>query len=137
MADAFKVLTSASTVQLTGTGDTEDVVKVWIETTPSQVRYVLYVADNQFTAAEISGLAGLYSPLFEKARHLPGVQDLYPRQDVNAAGDLVDHMVFVLASDDGRITEEWVQPQYAVAVYLGIPDLVAAEVAKLNAIAGL
>jgi hypothetical protein len=137
MAAGWRVLTSRATVELIGDQDTADVIEVWIETAPSHVRYKLYVPDNEFTASIIQGLAESYSPLFEQARHFHGVQELYPRQDVNQAGNLVENMVFALASDDGRITADFVQPEFVIPTWVGLADLVAAEVAKLNQIAAL
>jgi hypothetical protein len=137
MAQNFRVVSSRSTVRLVGNTDTEDVIEVWFETSPSHIRYPLYTTPENFQAGYLDGLASNYSALLEGWRHLHGVQAIFYRQDIDAAGDITGNFIFVLSDDSGNVTEEFPQSEFILVVGGGIDTIIENEVARLNGIAAL
>lgn len=106
----YRFRTSRSTVELVGATDTRDVVETWITTSPSGITFPVRVADSQWSASQVNALAAQYANALERLVAEPNVAAIYYEQDVNAAGNLVDMLVFVVTSDNGELTKEVREP---------------------------
>jgi hypothetical protein len=136
MPGKFRTRTSHSDIELVGATDTRDVVVTYVTTAPSGVTFPVRVADSQYSAAQVDALASQYSDAIENLMGEPNIAAIYYEQDVNAAGNLVDTLVFVVTSDNGELTKEVREP--LIVLILGnIRPVLDPAIAELNAVQNL
>lgn len=136
MADTFTVVTQYPTLEFLGGTQTQDVMAIGYRTKAQGVYFEVRVPRAGYTAANVNSMGIGYTGTIEAAFTNPNVIGGEWTQTPNAAGELVDNIVYTVQSDSGNSTAQLVVPYSQLAPELYDPKL-AALVKTLNDAEGL
>jgi hypothetical protein len=136
VAGNFRTRSSRSTVELVGATDTQDVVETWVTTAPSGITFPIRIGDSAYNAELLAYYAEQYSTALEALVALPNIAAIYYEQDVNAAGNLEDMLVFVVTSDNGALTRE-VRESLLILLLGNMEPVFTPIIAELNQVQNL
>ena len=136
MADTFEVVTQYPTLEFIGGTQTQDVMAVGYRTKANQVYFEVRIPRKGYTASNVNSTGIGYTGTIEAAFANDNVIGGEWTQTPTAAGDLVDNIVYTVASDSGNSTAQLVVPFAQLAPELYDPKI-AALVKTLNDAEGL
>jgi len=136
MAATFTVVTQYPTLEFLGGTQTQDVMAIGYRTNANGVYFEVRVPRAGYTSSNVNsmgiGYTGTIEAAFDNANVIGGEWVQTP----NAAGELVDNIVYTVASDSGNSTAQLTVPYSQLAPELYNPKL-AALAQELNAAEGL
>lgn len=133
MPDAWELLSSALDVELAGTTTTLDIQRVTGRAKQSGVAFTINFPPIIYNPESVNDIMALWAEWFNATAAHPNVAGVYTRQDVDAANQIVDQAVIVVASDSGRSTTEVVGP-YSIVDDQHRDGAIGPVAANLNAV---
>jgi hypothetical protein len=136
VAETFTVVTQYPTLEFIGGTQTQDVMAIGYRTVAHGVYFEVRIPRKGYTPANVNSTGVGYTGTIEAAFANDNVIGGEWSQTPTAAGELVDNIVYTVASDSGNSTAQLVVPYSQLAPELYDPKL-AALAKSLNDAEGL
>ena len=136
MTEPFNVVTQYPTLEFIGGTKTQDVMAIGYRTKAHGIYFEARIPRAGYTQANVVSTGEGYTATIEAAFSDSHVIGAEWTQTPTAAGDLVDNIVYTVASDSGNSTAQIVVPYRQLAPGFYDPKITA-HVTHLNAIEAL
>ena len=125
MAETFTVVTQYPTLEFIGGTQTQDVMAIGYRTVAHGVYFEVRIPRKGYTPSNVNSTGIGYTGTIEAAFQNGNVIGGEWTQTPTAAGELVDNIVYTVASDSGNSTAQLVVPYSQLAPALYDPKLAA------------